>query len=211
MKKAAIETSFGRNYSGDVNWNVFQLCALAAGAAMLVIRIAVLRVRTGVNPVKISHPSEAGFVLGEVALVVLLLRTTKVLAVPLPEWLDKSVLDSGYARFVGAVLICAGLLIFGIALISFGDSWRIGIDRKTPSALITRGIFATTRNPIFLFLDLYLAGTFLINGTRIFLIAAVLGALFLHFQILREERFLIEHYGDLYRKYCARTPRYFIR
>src|SRR6185295_349576 len=116
-----------------------------------------------------------GFVLGEVAMVVLLLRTAMVLAVPLPEWLDKSVLDSGYARFVGAVLVCAGLLIFGIALISFGDSWRIGIDRKTPAALVTGGIFAISRNPIFVFLDFYLAGTFLINGTLIFLISAVLG------------------------------------
>lgn len=118
---------------------MFQLCALAAGAAMLAIRIAVLRVRTGINPVKISHPSEVGFVLGEVAMAVLLLRATQVLVVPFPKWLDSPVLDSEYARIGGAVLICAGLLIFGMALISFGDSWRIGIDRKTPSALVTGG------------------------------------------------------------------------
>jgi len=194
-----------------VNWSIFQLCALGAGAAMLAIRIALMRVRTGVNPVKIAHPSEVGFVLGEVAMVLLLLRSARWIVVPLPGWFDSLVIDSEYARVGGAVLVCAGLLIFGIALISFGDSWRIGIDRKTPAALVTGGIFAISRNPIFVFLDFYLAGTFLINGTLIFLISAVLGILFLHFQILREERFLMEHYGDLYPKYCARTPRYFMR
>ena len=176
---------------------------------MLAIRVVILRVRTGLNPVKINHPSEVGFVLGEVVMVVLLLRATKILAFPLPAWMETRIVDSGLARILGAVLLVSGLLIFGLALISFGDSWRIGIDRKTPSTLVTGGPFRFTRNPIFLFLDFFLAGIFLINGSLIFLIAAILGVLFLHFQILREEQFLREHYGDQYRRYSSRTSRYF--
>jgi len=192
-----------------MNWDNFQLWAVASGAMMLAIRIVILRVRTGVSPVKINHPSEVGFVLGEVAMVVFLLRATKILVFPLPAWMDMRIVDSGLARIFGAILLVIGLVIFGLALISFGDSWRIGIDRKTPSTLVTGGPFRFTRNPIFLFLDFFLAGIFLINGSLIFLISAILGALFLHYQILREERFLRDHYGDKYQRYCSRTSRYF--
>ena len=176
---------------------------------MFGIRVVTLRLKSGINPFTISHPSEAGFAVGEVALVVLILRAARLLAFPLPGWADAQIVNSGLARALGAVLIGGGLFLFALALIAFGKSWRIGIDRRTPSALVTGGIFRFSRNPIFLFLDLYVVGTFFINGTAVFLIAAILSALFLHFQILREERFLLEHYGDAYRKYYARTPRYF--
>src|SRR5262249_50049011 len=125
------------DYSFAVNWDKFQLWAVAIGVIMLAIRIVILRMRTGVNPVKINHPSEVGFVLGEVLIAVLLLRVTKILAFSLPAWMDVRIVDSGRARILGAIFLVIGLLLFGLALISFGDSWRIGIDRKTPSTLVT--------------------------------------------------------------------------
>jgi len=194
-----------------VNWSTFQLFILIIGAAMLAIRIVTLRRKTGMNPVHVHHPSEVGFVVGEIVIAALMLRATNVLNFPLPDWLDIPIVKSELAKAAGAVLAAAGLLIFGYSLISFGDSWRIGIDRKTPSVLVTNGIFRFTRNPIFLFLDLFLAGIFLMNGTLLFLIAGIPGALFLHFQIRREEQFLFEHYGDAYRRYFAKTPRYFLK
>lgn len=75
--------------------------------------------------------------------------------------------------------------------------------------LVTTGIFAISRNPIFIFLDLYFIGTFLINGTLSFLIAAVLAVVGNHNQIVREEKFLASRYGKPYQDYRVRTPRYF--
>ncbi|MBN1873531.1 MAG: hypothetical protein JXA33_04815, partial [Anaerolineae bacterium] len=63
--------------------------------------------------------------------------------------------------------------------------------------------------PIFLFVDLYLIGTFFINGTASFLIFTVLILAGLHYQILQEEKFLAQTYGRAYQDYCARTGRYF--
>jgi protein-S-isoprenylcysteine O-methyltransferase Ste14 len=82
------------------------------------------------------------------------------------------------------------------------------VDNSQPGALVTQGVFAISRNPIFVFLNLYTAGTFLINGTFIFLIFGVLMAAALHYQILQEERFLLQTYGDSYRSYLNRTARY---
>jgi protein-S-isoprenylcysteine O-methyltransferase Ste14 len=117
-------------------------------------------------------------------------------------------IDSVVLRLLGVILVTAGFVIFVWALGSFGSSWRIGIDEKAPGDLVTGGIFSVSRNPIFLFLDLYFIGTFLMNGALILLIFAVFIVLGLHYQIMQEERFLARNYGQAYRDYCSRTGRY---
>jgi protein-S-isoprenylcysteine O-methyltransferase Ste14 len=101
-----------------------------------------------------------------------------------------------------------GLVLFGLAFVSFGDSWRVGLDQRTPGALVTRGVFTVSRNPIYVFLDAWFVGIFLINGTLIFLIFAVPAVVFLHWQILQEEKFLLRLYGRPYQVYRAKTGRY---
>jgi protein-S-isoprenylcysteine O-methyltransferase Ste14 len=112
---------------------------------------------------------------------------------------------------IGGVLVTLGFMAFVWAFYSFGNSWRVGFDTKTPGALVTYGIFALSRNPIYLFLDLWFVGVFLINGTLVFLIFALLALAHLHYQIVREEKFLDELYGQPYRDYRSRTCRYFLR
>jgi protein-S-isoprenylcysteine O-methyltransferase Ste14 len=65
-----------------------------------------------------------------------------------------------------------------------------------------------SRNPIFIFIDIYFIGTFLINETLIFLIFAALAVIGMHYQIMQEEKFLAKAYGQVYKDYCARTGRY---
>jgi len=105
------------------------------------------------------------------------------------------------------MIVCA-FVIFVLALRALGNSWRLGIDENHPGRLVTTGIYAHSRNPIYLFFDLYFLGTFLINGSLFFLIMTVLAALNLHYQIRQEERFLARAHGAAYEAYCARTPRY---
>jgi protein-S-isoprenylcysteine O-methyltransferase Ste14 len=125
-----------------------------------------------------------------------------------PSRLDSQLVSSFAAKSIGAAMVTLGLILFGLAVVSFGDSWRVGFDVKTPGTLVTRGIFAVSRNPIYVFLDLWFLGIFLINGTLIFLIFAVLAVAFLHWQILQEEEFLLRLYGEPYQSYCAKTGRY---
>lgn len=126
----------------------------------------------------------------------------------LPAFLNAKLIDSMSLGVVGAVLTVLGFALFVWSLISFGNSWRIGIDKKALGDLVTTGAFAFSRNPIFLFIDLYFVGTFLINGTLVFLIFAVLVIVGLHYQIVQEERFLAQAFGKPYKDYCARTGRY---
>jgi protein-S-isoprenylcysteine O-methyltransferase Ste14 len=106
------------------------------------------------------------------------------------------------------LLISGGLVVFILAFFNFGDSWRVGVDYETPGALVTRGIFSLTRNPIYVFIDSWFIGAFLINGTLIFLVFAALAIAAQHWQILREEEFLTQRYGEAYARYRTKTPRY---
>jgi len=126
----------------------------------------------------------------------------------MPPFWGRPLFASGLADALGAAAIVAGLTLFAAALWSFGRTWRIGIDHDRPGALVTGGIFAHTRNPIFLFLDLYFTGTWLIQRDIFFLLFALAAIGGIHFQILQEERFLLEHYGEAYRRYLQAVPRY---
>ena len=126
----------------------------------------------------------------------------------LPLVLVKQFFKNQIIQFAGATVIFVGLIVFCLALIFFNSSWRVGIDTVSPGDLITTGVFSVTRNPIFLSMDLYFLGTFLIYSNLFFLMCFVCIALGFQFQILQEETFLIERYGDKYRKYMAQVNRY---
>ena len=125
-----------------------------------------------------------------------------------PQSISAYLFESRWLKAAGVALISAGFLVFIAALAAFGRSWRIGIDNKNPGRLVTEGIFRLTRNPVFLFVDLYFVGTFLVYPNLLFLAFAVACVTGIHFQVLQEERFLLQRYGDDYRAYMGRTGRY---
>lgn len=107
------------------------------------------------------------------------------------------------------VLFCAlGILLLLWSLISFGRSFRVGIDAEQPDKLITDGVFAISRNPIYLAFVLVLAGQFLVFSNWILLVYMAAGIWLIHRQVLREEDFLKKHYGQEYIEYCNRVRRY---
>jgi protein-S-isoprenylcysteine O-methyltransferase Ste14 len=125
-----------------------------------------------------------------------------------PAVLHTRLLNGLPSKIAGLALIVGGFFIFLRALKDLGSSWRLGVDEKQPGELVTTGVYAVSRHPIYLFFNLYFWGTFLVNGTAIFLAFALLIAVNLHLQILVEESFLLRVYGPAYREYCLRTGRY---
>ena len=125
-----------------------------------------------------------------------------------PNVLCDPMFDILALKIVGAVVIVAGLIVFVLSLISFGSSWRVGIDTQNAGALVTTGVFSLTRNPIFLFLDVYILGSWLIYPTLFFGIFTIVTAAGIHRQILQEEEFLAEKYGEPYLEYKRSAGRY---
>ena len=128
-----------------------------------------------------------------------------------PSFFCDQMFEVTFLRALGAVIIVLGLTLFALSLISFGNSWRIGIDTRNAGDLVTTGAFSLTRNPIFLFLDLYFVGVWLIYPSLFFGIFAVVSIAGIHRQILEEEKFLAGEYGEAYGKYREMAPRYLWR
>ena len=77
------------------------------------------------------------------------------------------------------------------------------------STLVTNGIFALTRNPMYLGLTIILTGWAGWLGSPWLLVGPALCALFLNrFQILPEETVMREKFGAEYDAYCARVRRW---
>jgi len=127
---------------------------------------------------------------------------------PVPQRLAVVLFDSLVPKIAGGLLMTTGLVFYGLGTRGLGESWRLGIDRNSPGPLMTDGIYACTRNPIYLSFDLLLIGTFLVHGRLHFLLLALVLATVFHLQILREEHFHAEHYADAFGSYCARVARY---
>jgi protein-S-isoprenylcysteine O-methyltransferase Ste14 len=125
-----------------------------------------------------------------------------------PAIVSNFVITIAWIKYIGIVFCYAGLILFLLALISFGKAWRIGIDENNSNSLITTGIFKYSRNPIFLFMDLYVTGIMAIYPTVIFLLLATGTIIGIHLQIVREERFLLHKFGEKYVEYKSRTRRY---
>ena len=197
-------------------FEIFQLAALAVFVLLFAGRTLQLLTSQGVKPIQIVRGKPLPEAFTEGLLVVglpLWLYEIFAYAWPLsfhvvPESLGAVILGGLAVRALGAALVVAGLVLFALALAAFGDGWRVGIDTEQPGTLVTRGVFRLSRNPIFVFMNLYAWGTFLLSGRLLFLVFAIVASAGLHTQVRREERFLEATHGELYRSYCATTPRY---
>jgi protein-S-isoprenylcysteine O-methyltransferase Ste14 len=111
--------------------------------------------------------------------------------------------------WLGVFFCLVGLALLLWSLVSFGQSFRVGIDTEHPDKLVTTGLFAFSRNPIYLAFGFVLLGQFLIFPNWILLIYAGAAMWLFHRQVLREEEYLKQHYGEGYSAYCNRVRRYF--
>lgn len=126
----------------------------------------------------------------------------------LPGFLTAPLTNSYYLKGFGSTSIVIGLLGFTITLRHFGSSLRFGLNRNNKGKLVTTGIFSLSRNPFFLSLEFYFLGISLVLPSLFFLGFTLSAFIGIHYFILKEERFLLENYGDEYRRYQEKTRRY---
>ncbi|WP_405397391.1 methyltransferase family protein [Maribacter sp. Asnod2-G09] len=126
-------------------------------------------------------------------------------------------LPIGYFDFYGRmlltkILVGIGILIGVLALFQFKRA-STTIDPTKPdkaSNLVVGGIFKFSRNPMYLALLLVLLalGVFLGNAFNTLIAAGFVGYMN-RFQIIPEERILLEKFGRSFKDYCILTRRWF--
>lgn len=106
-----------------------------------------------------------------------------------------------YAAIVGDVL-------FFISVKTMKDSWRAGISTAGDTKLVKNGIYAISRNPAFLAFDLVYVGILMMYFNWVLLAFTVFAMVMLHIQILQEEKFLPQIFGEEYEEYKKHARRY---
>jgi protein-S-isoprenylcysteine O-methyltransferase Ste14 len=182
-------------------------------AALLIVLLlgtvlgrALLLRRTGTRVMHFGELDKTDFLIPPVALFYFYTVFAAAFGWPLvsPQRFFRSVTIA----WVGVGLCVGGVLILVLSLVSFGNSFRVGIDVDKPGRLVTTGIFAVSRNPIYVGFFLFLGGQLLVFPNWIPLCYLVGGTLLFHRQVLREEEFMRQRYGQEYLDYCGRVRRY---
>jgi protein-S-isoprenylcysteine O-methyltransferase Ste14 len=108
---------------------------------------------------------------------------------------------------VGWTVVLLGVIIVLVAQAQMGASWRIGIDDRT-TELVTGGLFALARNPIFSGLLLSLGGFVAITPSPWTVMGLLMVAALIGMQVRLEEQHLLDSHGPSYAAYAARVGRF---
>jgi protein-S-isoprenylcysteine O-methyltransferase Ste14 len=129
------------------------------------------------------------------------------LLAPVAPWIGRPLWQVGQG--LGAVLGVLGLALTLAAQHQMGASWRIGVDTRARTALVTSGLFAWVRNPIFSAMILSILGLALAVPTPLALGLPPVLVVSLQLQVrLVEEPHLVSVFGEPYRAWAARTGRF---
>jgi protein-S-isoprenylcysteine O-methyltransferase Ste14 len=106
-----------------------------------------------------------------------------------------------------AIRTCAALTV--IAQFAMAESWRIGVDPNERTPLVTTGVFAMVRNPIFTAMLVTATGLTLTIPNVVSVIGLVVLIAALEVQVrLVEEPYLVVTHGTDYRRYAQRVGRF---
>jgi protein-S-isoprenylcysteine O-methyltransferase Ste14 len=94
---------------------------------------------------------------------------------------------------------------------AMGDAWRMGIDKKEQTALVTGGPYRWVRHPIYLFQVVMLIGVFFVLPTPLSLLIVFIHLVCVRLKVADEELYLETVHGKEYSDYVERTGRLFPR
>lgn len=180
---------------------------------VFVLRSIIVWWQSGVNPFVFSSTEKAHDYLGFIyKIAVLFMAVTIVCYSYLPAvylFLNPiTFLSRDSIQMVGVALLLISFLWTLIAQVQMSDSWRIGIDYDEKTELVDKGIFAISRNPVFLGVVVFYIGIFLILPNTLSFTLVVVMLISVQVQVRLEEEYLLETHGAAYLAYKNRIRRW---
>jgi protein-S-isoprenylcysteine O-methyltransferase Ste14 len=116
---------------------------------------------------------------------------------------------TGSARPLGVALIAAATMITYRSQLDLGSSWRVGVDEREHTDLVTNGMFSLVRNPIFSGMTAAAIGTAIAVPSPLAWLSAAAVLVGMEIQVRTvEEPYLLRTHGQAYRSYASRTGRF---
>ena len=112
-------------------------------------------------------------------------------------------------RSLGAAISLAGITIMVIAQYQMGTAWRFGVDQAEKTDLVTGGLYALVRNPIYSGVFLFCTGMLVLFPHIYMLIYLATAWMGIELQVRHvEEPHLRSLHGAVYQEYVNQTGRY---
>ena len=107
----------------------------------------------------------------------------------------------------------AGLAVFAYCLtipnwLGMGKNWSMAIVPKKRSKLITTGMFAYVRHPIYALSILLMVATMIVTLTPAMTLIGIIHIAMLNMKAMSEEKYLTTVHGQEYTDYCRKTGRF---
>ena len=180
---------------------------------VFVLRSVILWKKTGINPLTFKKTDNAHDYNGKVFkfITVFELIVIGIYAFK-DEWheylLPFLYLENSTLLQIGWVFLFISLILVWVSQSQMANSWRIGIDEKNKTKLVTKGVFSISRNPIFLGIMIANIGLFLVIPNTFTLLIISLSTLSVNTQIRLEEEFLKREFGKEYIEYSEKVRRW---
>jgi protein-S-isoprenylcysteine O-methyltransferase Ste14 len=112
--------------------------------------------------------------------------------------------------WLGLFVAIAALVLFQLTHRALGRNWSISLDVREDHQLVTHGIYRSVRHPMYSAFWLWAIAQALLLPNWVAGFSGLVGFGILFFgRVGREERMMLETFGDSYRAYMARTGRIF--
>jgi len=110
--------------------------------------------------------------------------------------------------WLGLLPLSGALWLFRRSHVDLGRNWSVTLKVREQHVLVKSGVYRLVRHPMYLsFLLLGLAQMLLLPNWLAGACGLIGAGLFFAFRMLREERMMLESFGDEYRFYMAHTKR----
>jgi len=108
---------------------------------------------------------------------------------------------------IGTAWLYVGLVLFALALV-MSVITSVNYATTLLDEPVSKGVYRISRHPIYLNGFVVYMGIGIATASWVILLCAILWIGLFHFVLPSEERFLLEKYGDSYREYMNRTPKW---
>ena len=153
--------------------------------------------REGGRSILIFRSAAAFFMIAIFVLYAINFKWMGWFEVPFPIWL----------RWIGVSLGIVSLPLLIWVQRTLGKYWSTNLQLRKQHILITSGPYRWVRHPMYVALIAFFIASSLISANWLFILLATVAISGLYIRIGKEEKMMIEEFGDKYSDYMKRTGR----